>query len=137
MSPDDEVFDRLSKLEERVARLESKLTEPEGVRSKSRGQSVAEFIRATSPASVVEKTLVIGYFLEHFEGVNPFNARDVESAFRRAKEPPPANVNEAINKNIRKGLVMEAAEKKDGLKAWMLTNSGDSRVVELKRSSAS
>ncbi|MEM2125724.1 MAG: hypothetical protein QXQ53_04935 [Candidatus Methanosuratincola sp.] len=53
-----------------------------------------------------------------------FNVQDLEKGFRDAKEKVPVNVNDCVNKNIRKGHMMDAEEKKDGIKAWCLTNSG-------------
>ena len=125
---------RISDLEARVRALEDRLRDsPVGFGQKK--ESISEFVRALSPGSDVEKTLVIAYFLEHVEGIAPFNARDIEDGYLRAKEPRPGNVNETVNKNIRKGYLMEMKTLKNGMKAWSVTNSGDSHVVELRRSS--
>ena len=40
----------------------------------------------------------------------------------------PANINDAVNKNIEKGYIMDA-KKKDSKKAWTLTATGE-RFVE-------
>jgi hypothetical protein len=129
----DDLEERIAKLEARVTQLETAAPEPTAAPTAVKSQSISEFIRATAPSSDVEKALVIGYFLEHFESASPFTAREIEAGFKRAREQTPVNVNDTINKNIRKGYMMDATSKKDGVKAWQLTNSGDSRVVDLKR----
>ncbi len=90
--------------------------------------SVKEFLITKKPKTAVDKTLVIGYYLEKNDGCSPFNAKDMENGFRNAKETVPKNINDAINKNIRKGFMMEGAEKKDSTKAWELTNLGEQCV---------
>jgi len=81
-----------------------------------------------------QKTLVLGYYLEHSEGMESFNATDLETMFRSAKEKLPKNINDTVNKNIVRGLIMEAREKKEGKKAWILTSTGEKYVEsELKK----
>ena len=92
--------------------------------------SIKEFLLTKKPTDDVQRTLVIGYYLEHFESMDRFNARDLADGFRSAKEPPPTNINDKVNLNIRKGYMMEAKEKKDKFKAWVLTNSGEKFVEE-------
>ena len=72
-----------------------------------------------------QKVLALCYFLEHLEGLESFNVSDIELAFRGAKEKLPKNINDAVNKNITRGFLMEVAEKKNGIKAWCLTSSGE------------
>ena len=83
--------------------------------------------------------LVFGYYLEHVEGLGSFNVADLVSIFRSAKEPLPKNINDVINKNINPGkFIMDAAEKKDEKKAWVLTSTGEKYVEEeLKKSNQS
>jgi hypothetical protein len=126
----EDITTRIAELEARVARLEAAATlAPTSPAQKQ--LSLGEFLLSTSPKSDVDKALVIGYYLEQFEKTTPFTSKELEAAFRRAKEPPPVNTNETVNKNVRKGTIMEAREKKDGLKAWTLTNSGEARVVDM------
>ena len=113
--------------EKRITKLEKLFeTEPDVVNKKL---SIQEFILLKKPKSDVEKTLVIGYYLEKHASLSSFNAKDLESGFEQAKEGTPDNINYKVIKNIQKGLFREVKEKKDDLKAWNLTNSGE-RVVE-------
>lgn len=121
---DDEVDVRLQALEDRVRALEAELSsEPKSARQK-KPMSVKEFVLQKKPKDDVQKTLVIGYYLEEFNRMSSFNTRDLEVAFRMAKEAVPENINYKIIRNIDKGLITESGEKKEGIKAWMLTNTG-------------
>ena len=130
MSVEDskEILTKLEEHESRISALEgapAKKTQVEGKKL-----SIKEFLLTKKPANDVQKTLVIGYYLEHFEGMNEFNVKDLAEGFRSAKEPAPANINDKVNSNIQKGCMMEEKEKKDKLTAWVLTNSGEKLVEE-------
>lgn len=90
--------------------------------------SVKEFLLQRRPQGDVQKTLVLGYYLEHYRSTSPFNADDLKKLFREAKEIVPDNINDKVNMNIAKGLMMEAGTKKDNKKAWTLTGSGERHV---------
>lgn len=124
---DEEIRKILEDHEKRIQRLE-KLFESEPIQTKKQ-ISIKEFILTKKPKNDVEKTLVIGYYLEKFREMSFFNAKDLEDGFREAKEKVPANINYKVIKNIEKGFMMEAKEKKDKLKAWVLTSTGE-RFVE-------
>jgi len=124
-----DLMKKLDDHENRISALEgmpAKRTQVEGKKL-----SVKEFLLTKKPNDDVQRTIVIGYYLEHFESMDRFNARDLADGFRSAKEPPPTNINDKVNLNIRKGHMMEAKEKKDKFKAWVLTNSGEKFVEEV------
>ncbi len=123
----DEILKKLAELESRVSALEGR-TDKRTAEDKK--LSVKEFLLTKKPTDNVQRTLVIGYYLEHFESMDRFNIRDLADGFRWAKEPPPTNINDKVNLNIRKGYMMEAKEKKDKFKAWVLTSSGEKFVEE-------
>lgn len=120
---DEEISKILKDHEMRISQLESLFrSKPESVK---KNLSIKEFILSKSPKYDVQKTLVIGYYLEKYDGLSSFNVKDIENAFRAAKETVPDNINYKIFKNIEKGYMMESKEKKDNLKSWTLTNSGE------------
>jgi tRNA U34 5-carboxymethylaminomethyl modifying enzyme MnmG/GidA len=120
---DEEITKILENHEKRVRELES-LLKAESPRLQKRVSS-KEFILKTNLQNDVQKTLAFGYYLEKYEGFQTFNTTDLETAFRDAKEGVPENINYKVIMNIKKGHIMEAKEKKDNLKAWNLTNSGE------------
>lgn len=96
--------------------------------SPSRKMSVKEFLLQCGPKGDVQKTLAMGYFFEIYEGMTSFNKADIEKAFQAIKERPPLNINDKVNMSIRKGHILEGAEKKDSKTAWSLTPSGEEFV---------
>lgn len=131
MLAEDDIKEIVKKLledhEKRISALEGAPRKPQ---AEDKQLSVKEFLLTKKPSDDVQRTLVIGYYLEHFESMDRFNIRDLADSFRSAKEPPPTNINDKVNMNIRKGQMMEAKEKKDKSKAWVLTNSGEKFVEE-------
>lgn len=121
---DPDILKILDDHEQRLKRLEGS-----GVHTQTIKQtSIREFILSKKLKNDVEKTLVIGYYLEKYEKNSPFNVKDLEEGFRRAKEPVPDNINYKVYLNVKKGYLDEAKEKKNGNIAWYLTNSGEERV---------
>ena len=100
------------------------------IQAEGKKLSVKEFLLTKKPNDDVQRTIVIGYYLEHFESMDSFNTRDLADGFRSAKEPLPSNINDKVNSNIDKEYMMKAKEKKDKLKAWFLTNTGEKFVEE-------
>jgi hypothetical protein len=117
---------QLENHEKRLSELETLLR----AKPKVGGKAVAikEFILAKRPKNDVQRALAIGYYLEKYQGLSSFNVRDLEDGFRAAKEKVPQNVPDKVQINVRKGHMMEAKEKKDGLKAYVLTNTGEKYV---------
>jgi len=116
----------LEEHEARIAKLENLLvSKPSTIEKKL---SIKEFILSKNPKNDVEKTLAIGYYLEKYEGLSSFNVSDLEKGFHDAKESAPGNINLNVIRNIQKGYMMESKEKKDDLKAWNLTNTGEKCV---------
>jgi len=132
MSANKTIEQKVEELEQRVAKLEaqsfpSRSNSPYGPKKKK--VSPQEFLAMKDAQTETKKVLVLGYYLEHVEGMESFNATDLESIFRSAKERPPKNINDVVNKNINPGrFIMEAAEKRDDKKAWVLTSTGEKYV---------
>lgn len=121
---------KIKALEERISHLESiVLSQPVAVMSSSKKKtSIKEFLNDLKLSNDVQRTLAIGYFLEISEGLTSFSKVDLEKGFRSAKEKVPLNINDKIGMCIKNGFMMEAEEKKDNLKSWVLTSSGEKYV---------
>lgn len=131
MNTQEQMETRLAAIEARLTRIESQSRE-ETAETKSTTKkklSLREFMNSKALTSEVQKTLAIAYHLETHEDAASFNAQDIKRGYSLAKEPSPKNINDTINKNIQKGYLMDADEKKEGNKAWTLTNSGIEFVV--------
>jgi hypothetical protein len=125
----EDIEDRLADVERRLAILEQRLLAgPAPVDATAKQLSIQEFLASKNPKTDVARTLTVGFYVERFARMSPFNINDLKDAFRQAREPLPANLNDAVNKNIQKGLIMEVGERKGGLKSWVLTATGESLV---------
>jgi len=91
-------------------------------------QSVREFLNEKGPKTAADKAMVIAYYLEKSAGTTTFTTDELMAAFLQAKEAPPANPSDLLYQNARRGLVMEATEKKGRQKAYVLTNTGEKHV---------
>jgi hypothetical protein len=127
------VEQRLSDLEARISKLEkgalsAHLAHKTGATQKK--ISAKEYLMTKQLNTETKKTLVLGYYLEHVEGMPSFNVDDLVAVFQAAKEKRPKNMNDAVNKNVARGLLMEAVEKKEAKKAWVLTSTGEKHVQD-------
>ncbi|MCH7805902.1 MAG: hypothetical protein IH995_01985 [Proteobacteria bacterium] len=131
MSDIEDIIERISELEKRVENLETGQllkTSADAKPHPKKKESIKEFMLVKKPSNDVQKTLVVGYFLEKNQEMGSFNVDDLAKNFRLAKEPTPQNLNDKVNMNIKKGHMMEAKEKKENKKAWELTNLGEQFV---------
>jgi hypothetical protein len=127
---DTDLANRLKDLERRVGEIERRfLSAPNSQEPDAKPLSIQEFLGAKKPTTDVERTLFVAFYLEKFANVSPLNISDLKEAFGKAREPTPSNLNDAVNKNIQKGLIMEVDARKGGLKSWVLTTSGESLVT--------
>ena len=117
---------KLEEHEQRIFKLEGLIsTKSEAVQKKI---SIKEFILSKKITDDIQKTLAIGYYLEKYKNFSSFNKNDLEEWFGKSKEDLPKNINDNVNKNIKHGHMMEADEKKEGLKAWVVTITGEGYV---------
>jgi hypothetical protein len=115
--------------EARISALEKRLEGASAQFVAQKKQSAREFLLSKTVSADTQKVVALAYFLEKHEGLGSFNVPDLETAFRAAREKLPTNMNDAVNKNVARGFLMEATEKKNSKKAWVLTATGE-RFVE-------
>ena len=125
---------RIKQLEQKLGGSEAPVQQPAPPAPKV--LTVRAFMVEKSPTDDVQRSLVIGYYLEKHAGMVSFNAKDIERGFVDAREKVPGNVADKILKNVWKGHMMQVNDDKDGLKAYVLTNAG-TKFVEggIKQSS--
>jgi len=122
-----EIKEKLKEFDQRISELE-KIFQNEKYEKIKKKISIKEFLLSVKPRNDVQKTLAIGYYLEKFENFLSFNIKDLEKGFKLAKEKIPNNINYKVYRNISQGYMMERDKKKDNLKAWTLTRSGEEFV---------
>jgi len=116
--------EKLEEHEDRLQKLET-LFEDGGVNRKKK-KSIKEFLISKKPKNDVQKTLVIGYYLENYENKRNFSADDILNGFKDAKEkaPPRKKIYDKLASNIDKGYIM-LSNSEERKKTWELTNSGE------------
>lgn len=121
----EELIKKIIDLEARVSALEQDedLNTPADVIARPK-VSIAEFLREKKPVTTVDKALVFAVFYERNSGAQSFGTEDLLTLWRQAKETMPANINDLINKNVKKGMIAEESAKKDGKKKWYVTGTG-------------
>jgi len=128
-----DLIKRIEELEARVTKLESvsvaQASSVTSAPSKKDKVSVVEFMRSKNPTTAMDKTLVFAVFFETESDKDTFNTEDLLSLWRQAKETPPSNINDLINKNLKKGYIAEEKTEKGQKKAWYVTRTG-SEVVD-------
>jgi hypothetical protein len=90
--------------------------------------SLKEFIISKAPSNAVQTTLTVAYYLETHDDISPFNAADLEHGFRTARETVPPNINDKANMCVKKGYFMVDKGKKENMKAWVVTRTGEEVV---------
>lgn len=125
---------KIEHLEARIVKLEERLIEHEdnnnnGERSGKHPQiSVVEFLREKKPSTAVDKALVFAVYHETQTGKEVFNTEDLLNLWRQAKEARPSNINDLINKNVKKGFMADEKTNKGQKKSWYVTSSGSEIV---------
>lgn len=110
------------KIEQRLYDLDSK-AESAPPTKKSKPKSIKEFFLEKGPKSGVNKTIVIGYYLEIYNEYKSFTVKDIEKGFKEAREKAPDNTSLSVYMNANKGFFAEV-EEKNGNKAYELTETG-------------
>lgn len=127
----EEILSAVKGLEIRISRLETArpsidaLATPQVAEKKL---SLKEFLIDRMPSNGVQTTLAIAYFLENYDAISPFNAADLEAGFRAAREAVPPNINDKANMCVKNGYFMEHNVKKDNMKTWLVTRTGEEVV---------
>lgn len=89
--------------------------------------SPAQFFKKCNPKTDNDRVLAAGFYLEQVKNLQNFTAAEVRDQIREAKRNPPKNVNDSINQNVRKGLLMSAGDRENKM-AFVLTSDGEEYV---------
>jgi hypothetical protein len=101
-------------------------------RAKTMPSSLGDFLETKGAGKQTDDTAVFAYWLLKSESVESFNANDMLNCYERTRKTKPKNINATIDKNVSRHIFDVAREKKDGLKAWVLTQTGEKYVEQMK-----
>ena len=130
----EEIKAEITKLKKRVVALEHPGAVAQvPLASRVKELSPREFLNEYTANNDVERVLLFGFFLEHYQNKNLFNIDDLRELFYATKMKPPANINDKINMNIKKGYIMNTPDKKGDKKTWVLTRKGEDYTNSIKK----
>ncbi len=96
-------------------------------------ETLGEFLDENgNPGKHTDVIAVYAYWLFKKEGLQSFNVKDIVDCYDKTRRTKPKNPNQIINANVSSHLFSEATEKKDGLKAWVITRTGEDYVEKMK-----
>jgi len=128
MEKTQDLIKKVAELEARITKLEGSDQAKPSSKQSNKKISVRGLFNSKGAKNDVQRTLVVGYYLEKYEGTESFSVVDLDNCFRSARQSVPQNLNDKVNMNIRKDHIMDAKNKKDGRKAFMLTDVGKNSV---------
>ena len=124
-----ELFRRLLDESSAMAREEVKSE----IKRNALPMQISEFLSSKNMTTHIDRIVSIFYY-NHHKGSGPTTVLELGEAYSTARVKPPSNFSDVLAQCIRKGLVVEVKEKKEGKKAWQVTPTGEAFVEEeLKR----
>ena len=95
--------------------------------------SLVEFVKAKgNPSGHIDLTMIFAYWLHKKEKMTSYNRSNIANCYSEARIPKTTNIGAIMNANQSKGYLMPASEKKDRLKAWVITRTGEEYVEQMK-----
>lgn len=96
-------------------------------------ETLGEFLdQKGNPKKHTDVVAVFAYWLFKVENMKSFNVKDIIDCYDRTRRTKPSNPNQIINNNITNHYFVEANERKDGYKAWVITRTGEEYVEQMK-----
>jgi hypothetical protein len=97
---------------------------------KAKAKSLNQLFKMANPRSDIDRTLLATYFLEKYKDSQNSTAAEIRDAIKEARVPPPVNVSDAVNKNIRKGFLMNAGDRENKM-VFVLTSDGEAAAEQM------
>jgi hypothetical protein len=91
--------------------------------------SPQELIHVCGASSLMDKAVVLGYWLEEYEGKESFTSAELKSAFLSAREPAPVNPSDVVAK-LEGARKLMKAEKIGKAQSYRLTRTAINQVQE-------
>jgi hypothetical protein len=90
---------------------------------------INEFLAKVAPSTHPERVTAIAYHTYRSEGAS-ITTKDIADAYTKARARKPQNIPEVIGTCVQRGYLIEA-EKKNGLKSWTITPTGEAFIDQL------
>jgi len=102
---------------------------PSGVASLAAGMQLNEFLASKSPKTHPDRVTAIAYYAYHERNKDAITTNDIADAYARARLKKPQNISDVVATCVRRGHLIDT-DRKDGLKAWIITRAGEAHVEE-------
>ncbi|MGD9889927.1 MAG: hypothetical protein AB7R89_04880 [Dehalococcoidia bacterium] len=90
---------------------------------------LTEFLAAKKVTTHPDRVVAIAYFTYHTQNGAGVTTQDLTDAYSRARVKKPQNFPDVIAACVRRGRLVEG-DRKDGMKAWVITRTGESYVEQ-------
>jgi hypothetical protein len=90
---------------------------------------LTEFLAAKKATTHPDRVVAVAYYTYHTQNGAGVTTQDLTDAYGRARIKRPQNFPDVIAACVRRGRLVEG-ERKDGLKSWVITRTGESYVEQ-------
>lgn len=112
---------------------EFKASLPKEMKREALPETLGEFLEAKgNPQKHTDLVAVYACWLFKKEGLQSFNVKDIINCYDKTRRAKPKNTNQIINAGVYSSIFAEVNERKDGLKAWVITKAGEESVAKMK-----
>lgn len=87
--------------------------------------TVSEFLALAEPANHPETAVCVAYYMWRSGDPGGMTVEELLAAYAQRRAKKPRNPSDALAKAARKGHLIEASERKNGKKAWVITQAGE------------
>jgi len=107
------------------------VAQPEGVQSGLvvAGVNVGEFMAKLKVRAETDRITAMMFYYSH-NNMASMTSSGIFNVYSTIRQKRPGNLSDVIARCIRKGHIIETAERKEKQKAWQITPSGEKYVVE-------
>ena len=95
----------------------------------SPSMALNEFLASRKPMSHGDRVLLVAYYYRQSKN-EPVTRAEVDEAYTIARTPRPQNLSDIIGKCVSKGYLTEYLARKEGKRAWQITQMGEKYLQE-------
>jgi hypothetical protein len=106
-----------------------RVQEPRGPTALPR--SLPELLAIANPRNHPDTAVLVAYYMWRSGDTAGMTVDELLGAYAQSRRPKPSNASDVLGKATRRGHLVEASEKKNGKKAWIVTPTGEAYAEAL------